>query len=423
MSATVPVAPEGERSLLGSVLIDPYSIDEFGLDRVPIDAFYKETNRIMWRHVMDLHSRGEMIDIVNVVEKLRTAGDLEQVGGPSYVVGLADHEGTAAYAHHYARVVLEAFNKRKLMEAAHKTLQQARNGQAFEDILDEAESRLFALRTNERHTIQGALEEAAKYVTGTARVTTGFPALDRGFGGFPAGDLTVIAGRLSMGKSALVHSMLRRRGNAHLLSPDQPMPEILATFASQDSGIPLSWLNTGEATDDQREKFREALENLESMLEEKKISMDDASLKVPRMVREVRRAARAGKELVVIDHAQNVGGDKPNVTRRDLMIEIVNTLKDLAREYGIAVVLMSQLSRDVEQRQGHKPLLSDLSESKAIEEAANLVLFIHREKYYGEFDRGDVADIIVGKNKTGRRNTTCQLLFQEEFAKFKEVME
>lgn len=239
-------------------------------------------------------------------------------------------------------------------------------------------------------------------------------------GGLPVGDLTVLAARTSMGKSALAHNIAFRVKNTHILSPDQPLPEILIAEACRRSRVTYDSIRRGRVTDEQKDRWREArakvVEELRTL-----VTIDDRHLTYDRMVSEVRRAARRGKKLVIVDHVQHV---RPTYhkDKRLLMVDITGTLKAIAREENISILALSQLSRDLDHRNEKRPTLVDLSESKTLEEDANAVLFLYRDGYYHPGgDGSNLAEVIVGKSKTGARLSMTQLAWDGPFMEFRDI--
>lgn len=422
MRLTTPTSPDAEKNLIGSVIIDPGLLDEYSLDRVPPEAFYNEKNRTLWRHILTLYWGNKPIDIPSVIESIRLAGDLEKAGSSPHVLGVVtEMEGTGTYSRHYADTVLESWKRRQLLDACTTTMQEAvTNG--YDDALDKLQQAVHKIDPDTNRSLEEAAVQAEKVMEGVeqARLMTGFRGIDRMIGGLPLGDLTVLAARTSMGKSALAHNIAFRVGNTHVLSPDQPLPEIMVSETCRRSRIPLESLRSGEVSEEKKEAWRAAFKTVKGEMETL-VTFDDGHLPFTRMVSEVRRAARRGKRLVVVDHVQHVRSSNHR-DKRMLMVDITGTLKAIAREEGIAVLALSQLTRDIDFRPDKRPALVDLSESKTLEEDANVVLFLYRNGYYhpGAED-ANLAEVIVGKSKTSARLSFGQFLWNAKFMEFEDL--
>ena len=416
----LPYADDAEASLLSCVIIDPNLFDEYNLDILPVEAFgYR--NAIIWKHMLRLHHEDLPIDLVTLTEALRSAGDLTESVDVPYLLGLDRLPAVGTNAWAYALQVREAWDKRRLMNASLKCLQGGGNGATPEELQEALQAALRDVTHRSGFTLDEAAAQADKYLSGDARLSTGFRSIDRVTGGgIPIGDVTVLAGRTSIGKSALAHAIAFNVGSTLVLSPDQPLPEIIANQACRQCRIPLDVLRSSVLDEAGKDKWRDARTKVVERMR-KDVNVDDGSLSMSRLIAEIRRAGTMGKKLVVVDHIQCVRPDKRSTDRLAFMQELTGAVKAAARDYGVAVMMLSQLSRSIDTRDDKRPLLSDLSERKTIEEDANLVLFVYRERYYDRSNPDDTAEIIVGKNKTGARGITACLRYNETFVEFREV--
>lgn len=419
-----PTAPTVENELISSAILDPSLFPDYSIDRVPAEAFKSDKNRIIWRHLTALYWGDYAIDLPSVIESMRQAGDLERAGGVNYLVGLmSDSLGVGSNAPSYARQLIDVHRRGLIVEAALKAAQSAAKNPDYLTTLMQLEQDLNQVGDATSGTSDSeAFKLAAAIITNQGSISTGYGVLDKAIGGYPRGDLTILAGRTSMGKSGFLHgSAFASKTGVLVLSPDQPKPEIFAAEASRRCDVPLSALRAGECTAEQVTAWQSALASVQLDVP-KKVSFRDGPLTLEAVAREVRKGADQGRELIFIDHLQRVRSDIRSQERRHLMIDLTGTLKDLAREYGIAVVAASQLRREIDSREDKVPMLSDLSESKSIEEDANLVLFLYRDKYYNPASpKGDVADIIVAKHKTSERLRLVQMLYEGKFIRFREL--
>lgn len=418
-----PTATTAEEELVAAAIINPTILDDYDeVATLPVAAFYSERNRIIWRAITSLHAADDPIDLPTVIENLRQSKMLDRVGGVPHLLGVtSDAMGVTLNAPMYARHVNDTYKRRLIMRACKKAFTDAASNPGYEDTLKDLEDTLTNIGDTQFGTTdRDAFDIADALPDGSRTITTGFTPIDAATGGFPLGDLTIMAGRTSMGKSALLHGSAFAMGNCMFFTPDQPKPEIFAAEASRRSNVPIKLLRAGEASDAQVESWRTALDSLRDVVP-KSVEFKDGPLTLSTLRREVRRAAQRGRQAVFVDTLQRIAPEK-SVERRHFMVEVTGTLKDLAREYGLAVIAASQLKRDIDERENKVPLLSDLSESKTIEEDANMVLFLYREKYYDvKAPVGDIADVIVAKHKTSERQARVQLMYDAPFMRFKPL--
>lgn len=417
-----PISPDAERNLIASTIIDPALIDEFELDRTVPEAFHSQRNRIIWTHILQLHWDAKPIDLPSVMESLRLAQQINDAGGAAYLVGLmSDAEGVGTSAGHYADTINETYKRRQLLNACTAVMQSTVD-HGYSQASEEMEGHLQAIRGNERTGVNTAAAIAESFADGIegARLSTGFRSIDRMIGGFPIGDLTVLAARTSMGKSALAHNIAFRVKNTHVLTPDQPLPEIMISETCRRARVPYHVLRDGKAKEEQKAAWRAEFQNVKNEMKTL-VTFDDGHLSYHRLISEVRRAARQGRKLVIVDHVQHVRSSH-HKDKRLLMVDITGSLKAIAREEGIAILALSQLSRELDFRKDKRPTLVDLSESKTLEEDANVVLFMYRPGYYDpQASDAHLTEIIVGKSKTSARLSFAQLLWQDTFMQFEDI--
>lgn len=417
-----PTAPDAEKNLIASVILDPALISEYTLDRVPPEAFDERYNRTIWTQILSLYWNDYPVDIPSVMEALRQKRKMEDAGGVNYLLGLMEEsDGVGTHAYHYADTVMEAHHRRLLITECRRAIQTALDD-GYEDALSTLQTALHEIEDDHESTLDEALDIAVQFVNGqeAARLPTGFRSIDLMIGGLPRGDLTILAGRTSMGKSALAHNIAFQVGSTHVLTPDQPLPEVIVAETCRRSEVPYERIRAGYATDEQKEAWLAAFEQVKEVMKTT-VTFDDRQLDFGRMVTEVRRAARRGKQLVILDHVQHVRATN-HKDKRTLMMDITSSLKGLARDEGIAILALSQLTRDIDHRLEKRPTLIDLSESKTLEEDANVVLFLYRDGYYHPESIGaNLAEIIVGKSKTSARLNMAQLLWNSRLMQFLEV--
>jgi replicative DNA helicase len=388
-------------------------------------CFYRDSNRRIYDSIVSLYQKGEPADLVTVREELKSSGHLEAAGGELYLAELLDEVATTANVEYYARIVLEAAIKRKLINALTGVVGDAYDtGEEAVDLLDRAEQTIFSLserrlRTGARtldevlHGTFELIEKAHERKGGLSGVPTGFGLLDEKLAGLQPSDLIIIAGRPSMGKTAFALNVARNiavEGDASVafFSLEMSAHQLAQRMLCAEARLDIHAVRTGKLppTDWQ------------------KLSMSVGPLADAKIYIEFRAKARRLKAehdigLIMVDYLQLMAG--PRAESRQMEITMISrALKALAKELNIPVVALSQLSRAVETRGGdRRPQLSDLRESGALEQDADVVLFMYREEYYNK-EKPDVqgrAEVIIGKQRNGPVGMV-PLMFHSEYARF-----
>jgi replicative DNA helicase len=428
-----PHNPEAEASLLGAVLLDSTVFDRLEAEITP-EAFYQESHRKIWSGIIRLRERQEPIDLVTLSEELRRSGELEAVGGLSYLVGLSEHTPTAAHAEYYGRIVAEKWTLRRLIGAAGEAMRLAYSeAGTVEDILDTASRKLLEVATQgqvrQARPLPELLHETfdliQRRVEGGSddQMQTGFRALDEIIGGLGRGSLNVIAARPSMGKTALALSIalnVARRGQAvAIFSLEMPAVQLVTRMLCSEARIDMSRLRQGQLLDRELSRLADAA----GRIGEARLLIDDTSsltlMELRARARRLHSEHRLG--LIVVDYLQLLSGSLSGENRQQEIAAISRGLKGLARELGVAVIALSQLSRAVEARPNKRPMLSDLRESGAIEQDSDLVLFIYRDEYYNPHsEQAGIAEVIVGKQRNGPTGT-AELQFHAAHVRFNDL--
>src|ERR671915_148390 len=424
---TLPHNLEAERSVLGAVLVHN---DAFNLAAQVIDSgdFYRDAHRRIFEQMVALNERNQAIDFVTLKEELARGGQLDEVGGPAYVASLADGVPRATNVEYYARIVKEKATLRNLIYAANKILSNAYEADQESDlILDEAESAIFSVADDRlkagfvpmRDLVRESfpkieqLFEQKRLVTG---VPTGFVDLDEMTRGLQGGDLIIVAARPSMGKTSLVLNISQYVASqpdltVGFFSLEMSKESLFLRLLTSEAQIDSHRLMSGAIGQKDYGRISHALETLSAM----RLFIDDtASIGVLEMRAKARRLqAEHGLNLLVVDYIQlmNARGRFENRTLE--LASISRSLKGLAKEISVPIVVLSQLSRAPESRSDHRPQLSDLRESGALEQDADLVAFIFREEQYKTPEERDsmpddeknVAEIIVAKQRNGPTDT------------------
>jgi replicative DNA helicase len=424
---------EAEQSILSAILIENDTLPEV-LEVLSAQDFYREAHREIFKAMVELFERNEPADLVTLTNFLKGRGQLEAVGGASYLAELVDTVPMAVNAAHYARIVQEKAVLRRLIEgAAGITARCFEDSGDVEEILDFAERSIFDISekkikpsfyalgdvlTETYKAVEDAYENKA-LVTGTP---TGFQGLDEKTSGFQAGDLVVIAGRPSMGKTALALNMAR---NASLETGE---PSAIFSLEMSKEQLSLRMLSAEARVDSSRmrggfltEKDLARINRAAGALYDLPIYIDDSpaisALEIRAKARRMKMERSLG--LIIVDYLQLMRG-RTTAERRELEIsEISRSLKALAKELSIPVVALSQLNRKVEERTNKRPVLSDLRESGAIEQDADVIIFIYRDEVYNkENDQNKgVAELILAKQRNGPIGTV-KLAFLEQYTRF-----
>jgi len=417
-SRTPPANLDAEKSVLGSVLLDNDVFSSLE-GTILADHFYKEGHRKIFRAMDRLYRRGEPMDLVTLTEELRQTGELEGVGSVPYLIGLADAVPTAAYAESYAKIVTEKSVLRDLIGASGQIMQRAYEQAApLEQVLDEAESAIFELATSKRRSF---FEGMPQLVTETFQhinelfanpdpvsgLRMGFKELDGLTAGLQRSSLNVLAARPSMGKTAFaltiaLNAALREKKAVGIFSLEMSGVQLVTRMLCSEARVDMSRVRSGQLSE---RDFQRLADTAGKMSEAAVFIDDNADLTVMELRSRARRLmAEHDLGLIVIDYLQLMSGSQRSMSenRQQEISTISRGLKALARELDVPVLVLSQLSRAVEARPNKRPMLSDLRESGAIEQDADLVMFIYRDEYYDPHsEKQGIAEVIIGKQRNG----------------------
>ncbi|HGG58596.1 MAG TPA: replicative DNA helicase [Gammaproteobacteria bacterium] len=431
-----PHSVEAEQAVLGGLLLDNNAWDQVA-DRVTEEDFYRQDHRLIFRAIAALAERGEPFDVITLSEFLEPRGELEKAGGLVYLGTLAKDTPSASNIKAYADIVRERAILRNLIGVAGEIADDAfnPNGRDSREILDEAERKVFQIaemgaRGQQgfqplKHLVKGAVEfidAMHEKQDGMVGIPTGYDDLDKLTSGLQAGDLIIVAGRPSMGKTSFAmnlaeYAAMKSGKAAAIFSMEMPGEQLAIRMLSSLGRINQQRLRTGKLRDDDWPRLTSAVELLAGM----PLFIDDTPALTPTEVRaRARRLVRSHGELglIMIDYLQlmQVAGSSEN--RATEISEISRSLKALAKELNVALIALSQLNRSLEQRPNKRPVMSDLRESGAIEQDADVIMFIYRDEVYNEEspDKG-VAEIIIGKQRNGPIGTV-RLTFLGQYTRF-----
>ena len=433
-----PHSQEAESSVLGGLLLDNNSWDKVADLLVEAD-FYRYEHRLVFASITSLVNTNRPADVITVFEQMQSQGKAEEIGGLAYLNSLAQYVPSSSNIRRYAEIVRERSILRKLISVSDDIATSAlnTNGRPVTNILDEAEQKIFSIGEEGSRMRQGfqsmdklvvqlldRVEEMSQNPNDITGVPTGFFDLDRMTSGMQAGDLIVLAARPSMGKTALAiniaeHVALKEDLPVAVFSMEMGASKLAVRIVGSIGRIDQGRLRTGKLIDDEWPRLSDAIERLKTV----SLSIDETpGLTTSELRASARRLARScGKlGLVVVDYLQLMsgsgGGDGEN--RATELGEISRGLKMLAKELQCPVIALSQLNRGVEQRTDKRPMMSDLRESGAIEQDADVIMFIYRDDYYNkESKEPGVAEIIIAKQRNGPTGTV-KLTFLKPITKF-----
>jgi replicative DNA helicase len=429
-----PQSLDAEQSVLGGILIEDKAITKV-LDILSPQDFYREGHSSIFSAMIELFDKNEPVDFLTLTEILRKKGTLDKAGGIAYITSLVDNVPTAANIQYYARIVKEKSILRSLITASTEIIADSYEAKRdVDELLEKAENRIFEISEHKIKQgffpIQDIVTESVEMIQHLYKkdleitgVPTGFKDIDDMTAGLQPSDLIIIAGRPSMGKTALALNVALNAAFKHkvpvaIFSLEMSKEQLVMRMLASEARIELNRIRTGKIRADEWKKLTGAAGNLFDTA----LYIDDSSglnpLEMRAKARRLKVEAKIG--LVVVDYLQLMTGSG-RAERRDLEIsEISRSLKAMAKELRVPVVALSQLSRAVENRENKRPILADLRESGAIEQDADVIAFIYRDEVYNpeSNDRG-TAEIIIGKQRNGPTGTKL-LTFINEHTRFED---
>ena len=424
---------EAEQAIIGSMLTDKDAVIS-SIEVLKPDDFYREDNKMIYEAILNLYNRAEPIDIITVKAELESMGKFEKVGGIEYLADLPEKVPTTANALKYIKIVEEKSTLRRLIKTANEIIELGYSPtEEVDDIMEGAEKKIFNImqdKSQKSYTpIKDALVESftkleelynrKQHITG---VPSGFTELDYRTAGFHGSELILIAARPAMGKTAFAlniatNAALKANVSVAVFSLEMSKEQLVNRILCSESMVDSNKVRTGKLEEDDWTKLAGTI----GPLSEAEIYIDDTPginiMEIRAKCRKLKLEKNIG--MVVIDYLQLIQGTGKRVGSREQEIsEISRSLKILAKELNVPVIALSQLSRAAEQRLDHRPMLSDLRESGAIEQDADIVMFLYRDDYYNkDSEKKDIAEVIISKHRGGSTGTV-ELLWLGSYTKF-----
>lgn len=429
---------DAEQAILGSMLTDRDAVIS-SVEVLKEEDFYREDNRAIYAAILNLYNRAEPIDIITVKSELESMGKFQQIGGLEYLAELPEKVPTTANATKYIKIVEEKSTLRRLIKTANEIIELGYDqSEEVEDIMEGAEKKIFNIMQEKNQKgyspIKDVLVESftkleelynrKQHITG---VPSGFTDLDYRTAGFHGSELILIAARPAMGKTAFAlniatNAAVKSKVPVAVFSLEMSKEQLVNRIICSESMVDSNKVRTGKLEEDDWTKLAGSI----GPLSEANIYIDDTPGISITEIRAKCRKLKLEKDigLVVIDYLQLIQGsnNKRNGSREQEISEISRSLKILAKELDVPVIALSQLSRAAEQRPDHRPMLSDLRESGAIEQDADIVMFLYRDDYYNQdSEKKDIAEVIIAKHRGGSTGTV-ELLWLGSYTKFVNLM-
>lgn len=438
-----PHSVEAEQSVLGGLLLENDAWDRIA-DMIGVDDFYRHDHRLIYEHISRLIEHSRPADMVTVAESLESSGRLNEVGGIAYLGALVQNIPSAANIHRYAEIVRERAIMRRLVEVGSSISESAFNpqGRDANALLDEAEARIFEIKEHGARAAQGfidiksvlplVVERLDKLSnlddpTGVTGIPTGFTDLDRMTSGLQPGELIIVAGRPSMGKTAFAlniaeHVALNTGKAVAIFSLEMPSTQLALRLLGSVGRIDQHKMRTGQLEDEDWERLTYALGRLNDapihIDESGGINAIDLRARARRLKRQVETLESRQLGLIVVDYLQLMTSVRQTENRATEVAEISRSLKSLAKELDVPLIALSQVNRKIEDRTDKRPVMSDLRESGAIEQDADVILFLYRDEVYNKDSQyKGTAEVIIGKQRNGPIGT-IRLTFLGEHTRF-----
>lgn len=432
-----PHSLESEQCIIGSILLDKdamISVSEI----ISKEDFYMDTHRIIYESMLELNNESKPIDIVTVSDKLRSKGYLEEVGGVNYLTSTTTMIPTTSNIKSYAEIVKQKSILRNLIGISNEIIELGyEESDDIDDILNKAEKKIFDISQSRvgsefqpigkvLDSVYSMIEDLYSSGSELTGLDTGFIDLNNKLGGFHKSDLILVAARPGMGKTAfalnlVLNAALKSKANVAVFSLEMSREQLVQRLISSQSNVPLREITTGKIQDRSWKEIADGIRVLSST----NIFIDDTpGIKISEIRSKCRKLKlEKGLDMIMIDYLQLMEADGRAESRQQEVSKISRSLKILAKEMNCPVIALSQLSRNTEGGKDHTPKLSDLRDSGAIEQDADIVMFIYREEYYDKFnaENKNKAEIIIAKNRHGEL-CNIELVWMGETQRFKDKM-
>ncbi len=427
-----PNSIEAEQSVLGAMLLDKEAISTV-TEQISGEDFYREAHKEIFEAIVEIYDKGEPVDLITLPERLKTRNTLDAVGGITFLTNLMDAVPTTHNVKYYAKIIEDKSLLRRLIKSSNDII--SKSYQASEDIgeiIDDAEKGIFNISLNRstqgfthvKNILNVNFDKIEELYLNKGRLTgvpTGFNDLDGKLSGLQKSDLVLVAARPSMGKSSFMmnivqHASVRDKITTAIFSLEMSKEQLTQRLLCAEALIDSHRLRIGDINEDEWIKLARAM----GPLSEAPIFIDDTpAISITEMRAKCRRLKlEHNLGLIVIDYLQLMQGKSSSDNRQQEISEISRSLKALAREINVPVMALSQLSRAPEMRADHRPILSDLRESGAIEQDADVVMFLYRDEYYHpDSDKKNIGEVIIAKQRNGPTGTV-ELVWLGQFTKF-----
>lgn len=426
-----PQSIEAEQSALGAMILDKDAVTEV-VELITSEDFYKEAHKAIFSGIVSLYNRNDPVDIITLSEQLTKDGVLEAIGGIDYLSDLTSMGVLTTNAKHYARIIEEKATLRRLIRSSSEIIEKSYSSEGADTLLDLAEKTIFDIsQKKNREGLEPIKEVLMKTYQRIESIydsdlsltglSTGFTDLDMKTSGFQKSDLILVAARPSMGKTAFSlnlcqNAAVKNDASVAIFSLEMSKDQLVQRLLSAESQINMGDLRNGNLKDEDWVALAKAMNTLSNC----KIFIDDTpAITVLEMRAKCRKLKmEKGLDMIMIDYLQLMSGGDKNESRQQEISTISRSLKALAREMDCPVVALSQLSRAAELRADHRPILSDLRESGAIEQDADIVMFLYRDEYYfPDSEKKGIGEVIIAKQRNGEVGT-IELVWLGQFVRF-----
>ncbi len=427
MSMVMPHSQETEQVVLGALINDKERIIEVE-DCLKADDFYYDKHKEIYRGILSLRDKEKHVDLITLSEALKSRGTLESCDGMTYLSELSNAATYLDNVRSYSDIILEKATRRRLIRACMKAIDGSHKDILVEEVVENLEDNIHkaysGITLDEMEPIMETLQATISDIEDRCKgkkeiqgITTGYKDLDRVISGLQGGDLIIIAGRPSMGKTAFALNIAQyasKEGSVGIFSLEMPRAQLTQRLLASKCLIPLKNIRSGFLDEKSIDKLLEGADDLSK----RKLFIDDTSTTTSAIRAKAKLLKnKSGLDIIIVDYLQLIESTGVGATREQEIAKVSRELKRLAKSLNITVIALSQLSRAPEQRADSRPMLSDLRESGSIEQDADIVIFPYRENYYDKDSKKDRVEIIIGKNRNGEV-TTIYLGWIGEYQRF-----